>query len=83
MTNARFCLGEPAVLEILSEKSCRVVACTHIAVGKDASRHFEFTYKYLTLRKLLICPCSLSCALIDHKGNALIDTLLVLIFVHM
>ena len=56
-------LGDPAVLEILSEKSCRVVACTHIAVGKDASRHFEFTYKYLTFRILLICPCPLSYAL--------------------
>ena len=40
-------LGDPAVLEILSEKSCRVVACTHIVVGKDVSRHFGFTYKNL------------------------------------
>ena len=47
MTNARFCLGDPAVLEILSEKSCRVVACTHIIVGKDVTRHFGLTYKKL------------------------------------
>ena len=47
MTNARFCLGVLAVLEILSEKSCRVVACTHIVVGKDVSRHLGFTYKNL------------------------------------
>ena len=50
MTNARFCLGDPAVLEILSEKSCRVVACTHIVVGKDVPNIVNLLTRILNAR---------------------------------